>query len=119
MPLKRFLTLHGEDFSKKYPSTFETFCLILVSISNRRLDNQVSKKLLIELVGQPSLITPAAFTREFLSYDDAYRANFIKYGWREAIEEGLKANYPGWGQRIVEGDGETTSYSVFWRVPNQ
>ena len=26
MPLKRFLTLHGEEFSKKHPAIFETIC---------------------------------------------------------------------------------------------
>ena len=25
MPLKRFLTLHGEEFSKKHPATFENY----------------------------------------------------------------------------------------------
>ena len=26
MPLKRFLTLHGEELSKKHPAIFETIC---------------------------------------------------------------------------------------------
>ena len=30
MPLKRFLTLHGEEFSKKHPAIFETICEKLV-----------------------------------------------------------------------------------------
>ena len=30
MPLKRFLTLHGEEFSKKHPAIFETICEELV-----------------------------------------------------------------------------------------
>ena len=30
MPLKRFITLHGEEFSKKHPVTFETICQRLV-----------------------------------------------------------------------------------------
>ena len=39
-----------------------------------------------------------------------YRANFIKYGYKEAIEEGLKEEY-GDGVRFVGSDGE--------QVPNQ
>ena len=30
MPLKRFLTLHGEELSKKHPAIFETICQRLV-----------------------------------------------------------------------------------------
>ena len=30
MPLKRFFTLHGEEFNKKHPATFETICERLV-----------------------------------------------------------------------------------------
>ena len=30
MPLKRFLTLHGEEFSKKHPAIFKTICEELV-----------------------------------------------------------------------------------------
>ena len=30
MPLKRFLTLHGEEFSKKHPAIFEIICRKLV-----------------------------------------------------------------------------------------
>ena len=59
-----------------------------------QLDNLGSQKLLIDLVGQPSLLTPVAFAKGFLYYaDDTYRANFIKYGYKEAIEEGLKEEY--------------------------
>ena len=60
-----------------------------------QLDNPASQKLLIDLVGQPSLLTPVAFARGFLYFaDDTDRANFIKYGYKEAIEEGLKEEYP-------------------------
>ena len=61
------------------------------------LDNPDSQKLLIDLVGQPSLLTPAAFARGFLyAANDLDRANFIKYGCKEAIEEGLKEEYLVW-----------------------
>ena len=32
--------------------------------------------------------------------DDASRANFIKYGWKEAIEEGLKEEYEDGGKKL-------------------
>ena len=95
MPLKRFLTLHGGEFGKKHPAIFETICEELVWKVRRQLDNPVSQKLLIDLVGQPSLPTPVAFARGFLyAAGDACRADFIKYGYKEAIEEGLKEKYP-------------------------
>jgi len=63
-------------------------------------DNLASQKLLIDLVGRPSLLTPDAFAKGFLygAEDDATQAKFIKYGYREAIEEGLKEKYE-WGGR--------------------
>ena len=91
MPLKRFLTLHGEEFGKKHPAIFETICERLVWKLKWQLDNLASQKLLIDLVGQPSLLTPVAFAQGFLfAANDTYRVNFIKYGYKEAIEEGLK-----------------------------
>ena len=54
MPLKRFLTLHGEEFSKKHPAIFESICERLVGTLKWRLDNVASRKLLIDLVGQSS-----------------------------------------------------------------
>ena len=66
MPLKRFLTLHGEEFGKKHPATFETICEELVWKLRWQLDNPASQKLLIDLVGQPSLLTPVACAGGFL-----------------------------------------------------
>ena len=66
MPLKRFLTLHGEEFSKKHPAIFKTICEALVWRLRWQLDNLASQKLLIDLVGQASLLTPVAFARGFL-----------------------------------------------------
>ena len=99
MPLKRFLTLHGEEFSKKHPAIFKTICEELVSNLRLQPDNPASQKLLTDLVGQPSLLTPAAFAKGFLhAADDTERARFIKYGYKEAIEEGLKGECL-WGGR--------------------
>ena len=101
MPLKRFLTLHGEELSKQHPAIFETICQRLVGRLKWQLDNPASQKLLIDLVGQPSLLTPVAFARGFLSIaDDDDRANFIKYGYKEAIEEGLKEEYDEGGRKL-------------------
>ena len=106
MPLKRFLTLHGEELNKKHPAIFGTICQELVWKLTWQLDNPVSQKLLIDLVGQPSLLTPVAFARGFFyPSDDTSRANFIKYGYKEAIEEGLKEEYDRWG-KVVGSDGE-------------
>ena len=97
MPLKRFLTLHGEEFSKKHPATFETICQELVWRLKCQLDNLASQKLLIDLVGQPSLSNTGCICWGiFVCANDTDRANFIKYGYKEAIEEGLKEEYPWW-----------------------
>ena len=118
MPLKRFLTLHGEEFSKKHPAIFKTICEELVWKLRWQLDNLASQKLLIDLVGQPSLLTPVAFARGFLyTADDTARANFIKYGYKEAIEEGLKEEYHDGGRDLWAVMVSTVSKSVLWRVP--
>ena len=59
------------------------------------------KKLLTDFVGQPSLITTTAFTSGFLGRDiDFFRSNFIKHGWKEAIQEGLKEEYLFGGKKL-------------------
>ena len=101
MPLKRFLTLHGEVFGKKHPAIFKTICVELVIRLRWQLDNPASQKLLTDFVGQPSLISTTAFVNGFLNYDvDGIRLNFISYGWKEAIEEGLKEKYLGGGRKL-------------------
>ena len=70
----------------------------------RRRSSPKSEKLLVELIRQPSLLTPAIFARGLLGYDDEfYRVQFIKYGWREAVEEGLKEDVSRWRQPSVVG----------------
>jgi len=101
MPFKRFLALYGEEFSKGHPATFETICQWLVRNLRYQLDDPASQKLLIDLVGQLSLLTPVAFAKGFLHLaGNAGRANFIKYGYKEAIEEGLKGEYPYGGRYL-------------------
>ena len=66
-----------------------------------QLYNLASQKLLIGLVGQPSLLTPVAYAEGFLRFaDDTDRTSFIKYGYKEAIEEGLKEEYPRGGRKL-------------------
>jgi len=101
MPLKRFLALHGEEFNKKHPVIFKTICQELVRKLKLQPDNLASQKLLIGLVGQPYPLTPVAFARGFLSVaGDRDRVNFIKYGYKEAIEEGLKGEYQYGGKLL-------------------
>ena len=55
----------------------------------------------IDLAGQPSLLTPVAFARGFLYCSgDTDRANLIKYGYKEAIEEGLKGKCSYGGRKL-------------------
>ena len=76
-----------------------------------------SQKLLTDFVGQPSLITTTAFVNGFLEYDDdIYRSNFIKYGWKEAIEEGLKEKYPCGGRKLWAVMVSRYPKSFLWRV---
>lgn len=96
--LKRFLTLSGEKFKEKHPILFKVFCQTLVSrLRTRSYRNPNAKKLLLDLVGQPSLLTPEAFVGGFLfaHMKGTYTLNFIAFNWAEAIEEGLKEIYPG------------------------
>ena len=46
------------------------------------------------------LLTPVAFVKEFYCAGDPRRANFIKYGYKEAIEEGLKGKYKYGGRKF-------------------
>ena len=97
MPFKRFFSLYGEEFNKKCPATSEIVCAVLVVKLKCQLDNPASQKLLIDLVGQPSLLTPAAFARGFLYASvDMCQAKSIEYGYKEAIEEGLKGEIHIW-----------------------
>ena len=100
MPLKRFLTLHGEEL-KRCAIVFETLCRGLVYRLKDMNQSPRTMELFDDLVGQPSLLTPAIFAKEFLSSDnDHFRGDFLRYGWREAIEEGLKSRYIGGGQPL-------------------
>jgi len=102
MLLKRFFTLHSEAFGKKHPATFDSICQRLVEGLKWQSNGILaSQKLLIDLVGQPSLLTPVACAWGFLHLaDDRDRTNLIKYGYKEAIEEGLKKKYEDGGKRL-------------------
>jgi len=119
MPLKRFLTLHGKEFSKQHPEIFDNICQRLVRESRWKLDNPASQRLLIDLAGQPSLLTPLAFALGFL-YDvsDTLRLSFIQYGYKEALEEGLKEQYYDGGEHLWNVMMNEYSNQFFGEYPN-
>lgn len=65
-PLKRFLTLRREELNTQHPIIFETICQELVSYLKYSFDDPNAKKLLIDFIGQPSLLTPKTFAKGFL-----------------------------------------------------
>ena len=69
LPIKRFFTLCGEEL-KKYPVIFETICQELLRHLAPRLHETNSEKLLDDFIGQPSLLTPTAFAKGLLCYDE-------------------------------------------------
>ena len=100
-PLKRFITLRRKELSGEHPNIFEVMCQGMVSRLKFHTGNPNLKRLLIDFVGQSSLLTSAAFAHGFLWEDNGdYLPNFIKYGWREALEEGLKEKYPAGGRKL-------------------
>ena len=100
-PLKRFLTINKEELDEGWPNILEIMCQGMVSRLMIDLDRPDYEKLLTDFVGQPSLITTTAFVNGFLGHDnDIIRSNFINYGWREAIEEGLKEKYLCGGRKL-------------------
>ena len=101
-PFKLFLTLHGEELRNQDSDIFETFCLSSVYYLQNKFDDPKAKQLLIDFVGQPSLLTPTAFAKAFLMQNgDVHKLRFITCGWREAVEEGLKEMvYPRGGQGL-------------------
>ena len=116
VPLKRFITLHGEELGKKNPAIFESICEELVWKLNLGLTIETRRN--YDRLGWTTLLdNTQVFTIGFLSgANDEDRANFIKYGYREAIEEGLKEEYMIRRCILVGSDGERVSKSVFWRV---
>ena len=95
IPLKRFLTLHGRELNRTYPDISELFCQKLVSYLSIRLDaHSSSKKLLSNLIKQPSILTTTAFITGFSGYPHkTLLTNFTTYAWRGAAEEGLRGKY--------------------------
>ena len=96
LSLRRFLTIHGEEFKKAHGDMFEIFCQKLVShLKNKFLDPS-AKELLIGLIEHPSLLTPTIFASGYLcERSDVHQLEFVMYNWREAIARALEADYPG------------------------
>lgn len=123
---RHFLVLRGDELQEMYPSTFEILCQELVSRLRIRLGYQDSRALLIDLVGQPSLLTASTFAKGFLNYydydcfyvdnvfnmdddyddnypvkfDNTFTRDFVTYCWREAFVEGLKDEYSCGGEKL-------------------
>jgi len=92
--LKQFLTLKGEELNSKHPIVYEIFCQGLVGRLRWRLDDPNGKKLMVDLVGQPDVLTRTAFVKGFLDKaEDEDQFHLITYGWKEAVQEGLKEEY--------------------------
>ena len=97
--LKRFLTLYGGQFSESYPDIFEVFCGKLAFASKEWYSDPSTKKPLVDLIGQPSILAPTALATELLM-EDGHQIEFIEYGWNETIAEGLRGNYRNGGRRL-------------------
>ena len=102
LPLRRFLTLQGEELREKHPVIFETICSELVPYLRDKLSDPLARKLLVDLIGQRSLLTTRAFVKGFLVEDYLpLQIDFTIYSWREAMREGLKEErYRGGGENL-------------------
>ena len=103
IPLMRFLAMRGEELGEKYPRLLKTFCLTLVHYLKLWPSYPSRRALLLDLIGQPSLITPIIFTEAFFRNGNPYPNNqldFIIYGCRETMAEGLKEAYPKGGRDL-------------------
>ena len=101
VPLKRFLAGRGDRLRSKHPITLETLCHGLVRKLAYTLHDPKSQKLLVDLRGQPSLLTSTAFAKGFLIHGESdNRVDLVTYGWSEAIEESLKEEYEHGGEKL-------------------
>ena len=95
MPVKRFLTLHGERFKERCFSIFEAFCRELVSYMKCNIDDLRSSQFMEEFRAQPALLTESIYINGFLGKAEGndLQFHFALYGWQEAIGEALKGEY--------------------------
>lgn len=94
--LKRFLTVYKATTRKTYPVVFHVFCQRLVHRLKCNRGDPNSKKMLVDFVGQPSLLTPQDFVEGFLSgYRESVLADFLEYDWKEAIETVMNGEVHG------------------------
>ena len=96
LSLRRFLTVHGEQFRGQHSDVYEAFCQDLISHLKSSSAVVSSNELILGLLEQPSLLTPTAFAGAFPSFHSGdHQSKFIGYGWREAISRALESDYPG------------------------
>lgn len=105
MLIKRFFTIYGQEFKQRSPESFEAICRHFVHAVINQIDgNPAIEKLLIDFVGQSSLLTETVYAGAYLDaytiFYDSARQEFIKRGWREAIGEGLKVEYMSGGRKL-------------------
>ena len=120
MPLKRFLAMWGEELGEKYPRLFKTFCLTLVHYLKLWPSYSSRRALLLDLIGQASLIAPIIFARTFLTHGEPYyvsQLDFIIYSCRETIAEGLKEEYPEGGRDLWKVMTETFPDQFYGEYP--
>lgn len=93
--LKRFFTLHGQEFSVRYPDTYNVFCTRLVEHLRCNLNKYPkARETMTDLVGQPDLLSSRAIINGLLVYEYIPgREHFLTYAWREAIEEYMFGEY--------------------------
>ena len=101
------------ELKENHPVIFETTCRSLVHYLRNELEDPNAKRLLVDLIGQSSLLTAKTFAETFLSYgsnNNASLINFVTYGWREAIANGLESSYELrgglWDQLMSKFPGE-------------
>jgi hypothetical protein len=99
---RRFLALRKDELRTKYSVVLDTLCEMLVLHLRHHRDEPKAANLLIDMIGQPSLLTPVLFTKGFLgmAFNDKIRSDFIKYGWAAAFQEGLQRKYWNGGENL-------------------
>jgi hypothetical protein len=119
MALRRFLAHCEDEFRTNHSDILDAFCQKLVEYLRNRLDKPKAANLLIDMIGQHSLLTPKVFTKGFLyGALNKDRSNFIKYGWAEALQEGLKREYEyGGSEKLWQAMGGERSGQLTEKFP--
>ena len=86
-PLRRFLTIHGQEFRRKNVEIYKCFFNRLMEHLRFEIDTAYAKRLLKDLVGQPCLIRSTDLIKGFSTEEGTINFTaFLEYGWREAFK---------------------------------